>query len=184
MSLPLLAAVAALMYLAGKKKPVPAPPVAEKVPGPALSLPRAPLAEEAVFNTRAEDDEDAVQPLQPAFEEPVRNAPPVPKPPVAAPPPEVEDDVSEAVSPPAQSDDVETTVDQVTQADPVAAANELAAYVRANKGKGVALGVKGRPNDTVRALQLQMGEVEADGIYGPATRERGRVLTGRAMPSR
>lgn len=87
---------------------------------------------------------------------------------------------------PVQVEDVEPVVTaqpEVVQTNPRRAAEELAAYVRANRGKGAKLGTKGKPSDTVRALQLQMGEEPADGIYGPSTRKRGEEL-GVSMPPR
>jgi hypothetical protein len=55
------------------------------------------------------------------------------------------------------------------------AALDLLAYVTpilAAK-RGSELGVKGAPNAVVKAAQLDMGDVPADGIYGPRTRAKG-----------
>lgn len=69
---------------------------------------------------------------------------------------------------------------------PAQAATELLAYVTpilAAK-RGSELGTKGAPNGFVKAAQLDMGGVTADGIYGPTTRTRGTKLTGKPFPVR
>lgn len=85
-----------------------------------------------------------------------------------------------------------TTVEEVsTEAaspavqSPVEAARALAAYASAALARrdGAALGLKRAPSPDVAALQAAMGDIAADGIYGPATRARGRAL-GVTMPVR
>lgn len=113
---------------------------------------------------------------------------------VVQPPLEMSEDQSEAVMQqpvpitPGQASEAAAQnpglpVDEVVPADPNAAARELASYVTKNKGKGAKLGTKAAPSDVVRALQAQMGGLVTDGIYGPATRERGKAL-GVTMPPR
>jgi hypothetical protein len=66
------------------------------------------------------------------------------------------------------------------------AALELLAYVTpilAAK-RGSELGLKNHPNAVVKAAQLDMGDVPADGIYGPRTRAKGTALTGKKFPAR
>jgi len=67
-----------------------------------------------------------------------------------------------------------------------AAAESLLAYVQAlgTRGRAKALGYRAHPNATVRDAQRAMGELTADGIYGPATRRRGKALTGKTFPPR
>lgn len=52
------------------------------------------------------------------------------------------------------------------------------------EGKGSLLGVKDRPSATVRDAQADMGDDDADGFYGPATRALGKKLLGRTFPVR
>jgi hypothetical protein len=66
------------------------------------------------------------------------------------------------------------------------AALDLLAYVTpilAAK-RGSELGVKGAPNAVVKAAQLDMGDVPADGIYGPRTRAKGKALISKNFPAR
>lgn len=187
MSLPLVAAAAALLFLMSKKKvSAPAPVVVDEAPPRALPSSPVPVSNaDRVFNT--DPEAEPMSPVQ-AFESspvvPVQ-APPVPAPvpdnpepaqPTAVAPLEPSKAVQQAQESPGEA------VEEVQEADPVAAARELAAYVAKNRGKGAMLGVKGKPSPTVKALQLQMG-VTADGIYGPATRQRGTEL-GVGMPPR
>lgn len=69
---------------------------------------------------------------------------------------------------------------------PQQAARELLSYARKAIAarNGAALGTKGRPNAFVRAAQLDMGQVKADGIYGTATRARGKALLHKDFPAR
>jgi hypothetical protein len=62
----------------------------------------------------------------------------------------------------------------------------LLAYVQAlgTSGRAAALGYRNHPNATVRTAQQGMGELTADGIYGPRTRRRGFELTGSNYPPR
>lgn len=66
------------------------------------------------------------------------------------------------------------------------AANELYRYVVAAAETGTmgALGTKGKPNAVVRDAQADMGGLATDGIYGPATRTRGKKLIGKTFPAR
>jgi len=68
---------------------------------------------------------------------------------------------------------------------PKDAAQALANYAKQKlaAGQGAQLGVKGKPSATVRDYQAKMGNITADGIYGPATRARGQQL-GVNMPIR
>jgi hypothetical protein len=50
--------------------------------------------------------------------------------------------------------------------------------------RGAELGVKGQPNPIVKAAQLDMGDVPADGIYGPRTRAKGKALISKNFPAR
>ncbi len=65
------------------------------------------------------------------------------------------------------------------------AAAALYAYVVpiAKAGRTSALGSKGKPNPVVQAAQRDMG-LPADGIYGPATRTKGKQLLGKDFPPR
>jgi len=73
-----------------------------------------------------------------------------------------------------------------TQRTPVQAAEQLYKYVTAMKaaGKSTSLGYKNQPNITVQTAQRDMGGLVADGIYGPATRSRGRDLIKKQFPAR
>jgi len=51
-------------------------------------------------------------------------------------------------------------------------------------GKGSSLGTKGHANETVKLAQRDMRKIEADGIYGPKTRARGKELLGKPFPER
>jgi hypothetical protein len=66
------------------------------------------------------------------------------------------------------------------------AALELLAYVTPILAahRGSELGVKNAPNPVVKAAQLDMNDVPADGIYGPRTRAKGTALTGKKFPPR
>lgn len=71
--------------------------------------------------------------------------------------------------------------------DAALAARQLHAYVTALLRLPLGarmLGHKGSPNAKVRELQLRMGGLLADGIYGPATRARGQALIGIPFPGR
>lgn len=61
------------------------------------------------------------------------------------------------------------------------AAESLLAYL---SQPGADQGIKGKPSSFVRASQSAMGQLTADGIYGPATRARGAQLTGKTFPPR
>lgn len=65
------------------------------------------------------------------------------------------------------------------------AASDLLAHATQllNAKRGAELGVKGAPSAFVKAAQIDMG-VQADGIYGPATRTKGKQLTGKNFPAR
>lgn len=69
---------------------------------------------------------------------------------------------------------------------PVAAAQALFDYVSAaiSAGRSASLGSKGSPNAIVRDAQADMGDVAIDGIYGTATRTRGKQLLGKTFPAR
>jgi hypothetical protein len=72
-----------------------------------------------------------------------------------------------------------------TSISPKAAAQALANYAtqELKAGRGANLGVKGKPSRTVAEYQAAMGNITADGMYGPATRTRGQQL-GVNMPVR
>lgn len=76
-------------------------------------------------------------------------------------------------------------VSEVVDASPEQAARDLAAYARSvlARGQGAQLGTRGNPSERVRELQEDMGGIDADGFYGPATRARGQQL-GVQMPVR
>jgi hypothetical protein len=69
---------------------------------------------------------------------------------------------------------------------PEQAASALYSYAKAAlaAGKGAQLGIKGAPSSTVHDAQRDMGGLVADGIYGPATRERGHALINKTFPAR
>lgn len=69
---------------------------------------------------------------------------------------------------------------------PITAAKDLLSYVSSAIASGAAatLGTKASPNPIVKAAQIDMSITPADGIYGPATRNRGKALTGLAFPAR
>jgi hypothetical protein len=64
------------------------------------------------------------------------------------------------------------------------AATELLQYAKAAIAQNASLGTKAAPNSMVKAAQIDMGVSPADGIYGPATRNRGKALTGTTFPAR
>lgn len=72
------------------------------------------------------------------------------------------------------------------QRAPEQAARELYDYASAalKAKKGSQLGTKGRPSAVVQSAQRDMGQITADGIYGPSTRARGKQLTGVTFPER
>lgn len=105
-------------------------------------------------------------------------------------PPEPEDVILTSVAP-AAAVEVETeavTVEPEPEEGRTAtrAANDLYLYVRGigTSGRARALGYKGHPNQTVKDAQADMGGLDDDGIYGPATRARGKELTGQTFPAR
>lgn len=111
-------------------------------------------------------DKTASVKIGPAVITPPDAAPPMPP---AATPPAVPE--QEAPSPAARSAQQ--------------AARELYTYVSkaiANKQSGL-LGTKTRPNPFVANAQRDMG-VKPDGIYGPATRARGKALLQKTFPAR
>ena len=73
-----------------------------------------------------------------------------------------------------------------TKRSPQAAAEALLEYVTAAiaAGRAATLGNKSSPNAIVRDAQADMGELVADGIYGPASRARGKALLGKPFPAR
>lgn len=89
-------------------------------------------------------------------------------------------------APPMPSAAVPTPIpDQEGTREPKQAARDLYNYVQktiANKQSGL-LGSKGRPNPFVRDAQRDMG-LKPDGIYGPATRTRGKQLLQKSFPPR
>ena len=82
--------------------------------------------------------------------------------------------------------DVKAKPRVATTLGPRAAAQQLFRYVAGviSAGKASTLGTKGNPNPEVKRLQLAMGGIRGDGIYGPATRARGKELLGREFPAR
>ena len=75
---------------------------------------------------------------------------------------------------------------QPTGRTPEQAARDLLTLARLllKSGKGAQLGSKGNPSPAVQSAQRDMGGLTADGIYGPATRERGKGLIGVDFPVR
>jgi hypothetical protein len=69
---------------------------------------------------------------------------------------------------------------------PKAAAQALFEYVTAAiaAGRGATLGTKSEPNAIVRDAQADMDNIDVDGVYGPATRTRGKELLGKTFPPR
>jgi hypothetical protein len=69
---------------------------------------------------------------------------------------------------------------------PQQAAAALLAYVTpiTKARQSSILGSKASPNTTVAIAQTEMGDVATDGIYGPATRARGKALIGKNFPPR
>ncbi len=67
---------------------------------------------------------------------------------------------------------------------PVQAASDLYNYVTKINTAASTWGTKTRPNDTIKRAQADMGQLVADGIYGPGTRARGKALLGKAFPER
>lgn len=65
-----------------------------------------------------------------------------------------------------------------------AAAAELFNYVTKTETNPRKWGTRAAPNRAIKLLQGQMGEIVADGIYGPATRGRGKQLLGKTFPAR
>lgn len=66
------------------------------------------------------------------------------------------------------------------------AAQDLLAYARRvlASNQGSQLGTAREPSAIVRSAQADMGELVADGVYGPTTRARGKALTGTTFPAR
>jgi hypothetical protein len=122
-------------------------------------------------------------PAKPAepFKVPPKAAPaPKPAPAPKAPAKPAAPTASKPAAPPPATEPVRRAPEQ--------AARELLAYVKAAlaSGTGLAtkLGTKATPSATVRDAQRDMGQITADGIYGPATRERGRALISTPFPPR
>jgi hypothetical protein len=69
---------------------------------------------------------------------------------------------------------------------PVKAAQDLLKYARGliSDGHASQLGNASNPNPYVQAAQRDMGGIKDDGVYGPATRQRGKALTGETFPAR
>lgn len=121
---------------------------------------------------------------KPSKPQPVPSLPPPPLPPGPAP----------TLAPPAPPEPVPVrqeapVVVPSPQRSPVDAASALYTYaVRAAKlpyaQASAAFGTGSAPNPTVREAQSDMGELLADGIYGPVTRKRGAVLIGKTFPAR
>lgn len=99
-------------------------------------------------------------------------APAAPPAPIAAPAPPPE---PKLVAPPPPPLSV-----PVTEHSSKEAAEALLIYV---KSPGANFGTKNAPSKVVHDAQLDMG-LTADGIYGPATRDRGKKLTGKTFPPR
>jgi hypothetical protein len=78
-----------------------------------------------------------------------------------------------AATPPAKRSANQAALDLLAYVTPILAAK-----------RGAELGVKGAPNGVVKAAQLDMGDVPADGIYGPRTRAKGTALSGKKFPPR
>jgi hypothetical protein len=114
--------------------------------------------------------------------------PPLP-PVLRLPPPEPEQRGELAPSIPAHvvapSDVIKPTLD-MPQRSPKQAANDLYTYVSqmARDGRGAELGTASNPNANVLSAQMSMRGLKADGIYGNATRARGKELLGREFPAR
>ena len=70
---------------------------------------------------------------------------------------------------------------RVNQTSPREAATALYALV---KTPPVHWGTKANPNQLILAAQRDMGGLVPDGIYGPATRKRGKELLGMTFPPR
>lgn len=79
-----------------------------------------------------------------------------------------------------------STQSEHTTRSPTRAANDLLTYVNNATGSARAtlLGLKSRPSSFVQSAQQDMGGITADGIYGPATRQRGKALLGKSFPPR
>lgn len=67
---------------------------------------------------------------------------------------------------------------------PAQAARDLLAYLTKINTVASTWGTKAKPNETVRRAQADMGQLVADGIYGPKTQARGSALAGQKLPVR
>lgn len=65
---------------------------------------------------------------------------------------------------------------------PEEAAKYLRLYV--TKATGVDWGTSAAPNPIIRDAQRDMGQIKADGVYGPETQKRGSALTMSSWPAR
>jgi len=63
-------------------------------------------------------------------------------------------------------------------------ARALYNYVTEQETRPRRWGHRGKPNEKIRTAQAAMKRIEADGIYGPKTRARGKKLIGESFPTR
>jgi hypothetical protein len=151
--------------------PSPAAQQAAQSPGVPVSevVPSAPSAAPVAVPQAAQDDDDDDDDAQAVVPGPE------PVPVAVAPSPAAQ----QAMASPGQP------VSEVVEASPEQAARDLSAFAREvlARGQGAKLGTRGNPSERVRELQADMGGIEADGFYGPATRARGQQL-GVEMPVR
>lgn len=68
--------------------------------------------------------------------------------------------------------------------DSKVAAAELYKYVTQTNTRARTWGNKRQRNAVILELQKRMGQITADGIYGPNTRARGKALIGKTFPAR
>lgn len=91
------------------------------------------------------------------------------------------------VKPPTASSNVKTAAPvPAAKRSAAQAALDLLGYVTPilKAKRGSELGLKNQPNALVKAAQIDMGDVPADGIYGPRTRAKGTALIGKPFPAR
>lgn len=80
--------------------------------------------------------------------------------------------------PPPEPPSLEESVSKVSPREAAAALFELITH------PPVQWGTKAKPNTLIRSAQADMGGLVADGVYGPKTQAKGKLLLGREFPAR
>lgn len=171
-------------------KPAAAKPAAPKpaAPKPAAHKPKPATSKPALPAPKADPIAEVLAMPRPGERAPAAKPKPAAAKPAAVKPPPVKIPAPGPTPKPVVWADVqadESNREKVERA-PDQAARDLLAYVNAAAGsqRATLLGYKGHPNAFVQSAQSDMGGIAADGIYGPATRARGKALIGKAFPPR